>query len=261
MNGTANNYMAGALGIGTTSPSRGLRIGLNPTAADSSMSSVNVAVQNTVTTQYRSYLSSVGLNASGFTLPNLSHFEAIQDGAFTSGVVTNHYGFRVNALSDGTNVFGFHSSIAAATGRWNFYAQGTALNYFNGNTLIGSTSDTGEKLQVTGTAKITGGITTTTLTSTSNANTYISLTGGGGAFIDFRPNNADISRFSTTGIFVGSATSPTALLHITGGTTAKAQIRLNSSTAPTTPNDGDIWFDGTDLKMRIGGVTKTFTLV
>jgi hypothetical protein len=261
MNGTANNYMAGALGIGTTSPSRGLRIGLNPTAADSSMSSVNVAVQNTVTTQYRSYLSSVGLNASGFTLPNLSHFEAIQDGAFTSGVVTNHYGFRVNALSDGTNVFGFHSSIAAATGRWNFYAQGTALNYFNGNTLIGSTSDTGEKLQVTGTAKITGGLTTNLVTSTLNANTYISLTGGGGAFIDYRVNNADSVRFSSTGLFIGSATTPTAILDISASVTARASLRIRSGTAPTTPNDGDIWFDGTDLKMRIGGVTKTFTLI
>ena len=44
-------------------------------------------------------------------------------------------------------------------------------------------------------------------------------------------------------------------------TTAKAQINLASGTAPTSPVNGDIWFDGTDLKMRIGGVTKTFTLV
>jgi len=44
-------------------------------------------------------------------------------------------------------------------------------------------------------------------------------------------------------------------------TTAKASLRIPSGTAPTTPADGDIWFDGTDLKMRIGGVTKTFTLI
>jgi hypothetical protein len=156
--GTSNNYLGGALAIGTTSPSRGLRIGLNPTATDSAMSSVNVAVQNTVTTQYRSYLSSVGLNASGFTLPNLSHFEAIQDGSFTAGVVTNHYGFRVNAFTSGTNIFAFHSNIGAATGRWNLYMSGTAINYINASLLIGSTTDSGEKLQVTGTAKITGNV-------------------------------------------------------------------------------------------------------
>lgn len=42
---------------------------------------------------------------------------------------------------------------------------------------------------------------------------------------------------------------------------ARASLRIPSGTAPTTPTNGDIWFDGTDLKMRIGGVTKTFTLI
>jgi hypothetical protein len=50
-------------------------------------------------------------------------------------------------------------------------------------------------------------------------------------------------------------------LSLSAGTTASSQINLASSTAPTSPNDGDIWFDGTNIKMRIGGVTKTFTLI
>ena len=44
-------------------------------------------------------------------------------------------------------------------------------------------------------------------------------------------------------------------------TTAKASLRIPSGTAPTTPTNGDIWFDGTNLKMQIGGITKTFTLL
>jgi hypothetical protein len=43
--------------------------------------------------------------------------------------------------------------------------------------------------------------------------------------------------------------------------TARASLRIPSGTAPTSPVNGDIWFDGTDIKMRIGGVTKTFTLI
>ena len=43
--------------------------------------------------------------------------------------------------------------------------------------------------------------------------------------------------------------------------TAMASLRIPSGTAPTSPVNGDIWFDGTDIKMRIGGVTKTFTLI
>jgi hypothetical protein len=79
-----------------------------------------------------------------------------------------------------------------------------------GNVLIqngGTFTDTGERLQVTGTAKITS------------------------------------------------------KLSMGAGTTSAAQINLASSTAPTSPSNGDIWFDGTDIKMRIGGVTKTFTLI
>lgn len=43
--------------------------------------------------------------------------------------------------------------------------------------------------------------------------------------------------------------------------TARASLRIPSGTAPTSPVNGDIWFDGTNIQMRIGGVTKTFTLI
>jgi hypothetical protein len=44
-------------------------------------------------------------------------------------------------------------------------------------------------------------------------------------------------------------------------TTAKASLRIPSGTAPTTPTNGDIWFDGTDLKIRVAGVTRTIVLL
>lgn len=44
------------------------------------------------------------------------------------------------------------------------------------------------------------------------------------------------------------------------GTTTRSPIHMNSGVAPASPNNGDIWFDGTNLKMQLGGVTKTFTL-
>ena len=49
-------------------------------------------------------------------------------------------------------------------------------------------------------------------------------------------------------------------ISLNAGATAQAPINMAAGVAPTTPSNGDIWFDGTDLKMRIGGVTKTFTL-
>jgi hypothetical protein len=44
-------------------------------------------------------------------------------------------------------------------------------------------------------------------------------------------------------------------------TTAKASLRIPSGTAPTSPTNGDIWFDGTDLKIRVAGVTRTIVLL
>jgi hypothetical protein len=58
-----------------------------------------------------------------------------------------------------------------------------------------------------------------------------------------------------------NVTSPTALVHIGASTTAISSLRIVSGTAPTSPNDGDIWYDGTNIKMRVGATTKTFTLV
>ena len=40
-----------------------------------------------------------------------------------------------------------------------------------------------------------------------------------------------------------------------------APLNIESQTTPTTLVNGDVWFDGTDFKARVGGVTKTFTLV
>lgn len=60
--------------------------------------------------------------------------------------------------------------------------------------------------------------------------------------------------------FNSGSTSPTAVVDVGASTTARSSLRLRSGTAPTTPNDGDIWFDGTDLKIRISGATKTVTV-
>ena len=61
--------------------------------------------------------------------------------------------------------------------------------------------------------------------------------------------------------FFGGTTTPTAFVHLAASTTARSSMRITNGVAPTSPNDGDIWYDGTDLKMRVGATTKTFTLI
>lgn len=44
---------------------------------------------------------------------------------------------------------------------------------------------------------------------------------------------------------------------IGGASVAQASLRIRSGTAPTSPNDGDIWYNGTDVHIHIGGTTYT----
>lgn len=51
--------------------------------------------------------------------------------------------------------------------------------------------------------------------------------------------------------------SPTALVHIGASTTTASALRFASGVAPTTPNDGDIWYDGTNLNFKLPGLLFT----
>lgn len=65
----------------------------------------------------------------------------------------------------------------------------------------------------------------------------------------------DIWRVSSTGLmFIGGITTPTAVLDVAASTTARASYRIRSGTAPTSPNDGDNWYDGTNYYARVGSV-------
>ena len=61
------------------------------------------------------------------------------------------------------------------------------------------------------------------------------------------------------GNFGFQQTSPTAIADFGASTTSRSSLRIRSGTAPTSPNDGDIWYDGADFYGRVGATTKSFT--
>jgi hypothetical protein len=118
---------AGAVAIGTT------------TLADSSLtlagiyqSSSNVSnvyytggtIPSTTTSATSVFHSNVATAAAAFTLTNLYHFRIT--------------GVSLGAGSAVTNEYGVHSNIAAGSGKYNFYAAGTAPNLFAGSTVVGT---------------------------------------------------------------------------------------------------------------------------
>ncbi|MDB5254933.1 MAG: hypothetical protein JWL92_309, partial [Candidatus Nomurabacteria bacterium] len=114
---------------------------------------------NAVTSFVRGFGTALVISAGG-TVGDVQHYIA-QQGNFNSVVPTRQAGFYVHSsLTGATNNYGFQGTIASGTGRWNLYMDGTASNYMNGTTLIGSATDntTGSKLQVTGGVTITSNL-------------------------------------------------------------------------------------------------------
>jgi hypothetical protein len=194
MNGTANNYLAGSLGIGSTSLSnRSLHIGKNITGGTTAFAVLsNGAVQSDVTSQANNFTSTLTTAAAAFTLPTYYHFIASQGTIGSTSAVTNQYGFAVeNTLIGATNNYGFFGAVAAGTGRWNLFMTGTADNYLAGNLAIGTFAVGG------------GPILTITLSNGGSGyvdGTYtdVALIGGGG--------NGALATFVVSGGVVTTAT-------------------------------------------------------
>lgn len=167
--GTASNYFAGSLGIGTLNlTGYNLRVSKNITGATTAYGVVSDGiVQSDVTTSARGFSTLLGTNASSFFLSGLVHYQAQQGTIGAGSTVSNQYGFAAtNSLSGASNNFGFYGDLPSGAGLWNLYMNTTALNYLAGNLLIGSTTDNGLKLQVTGQGYFSSsvGIGTTNLT-------------------------------------------------------------------------------------------------
>ncbi len=87
--------------------------------------------------------------------------------------ITNVYSYLINALDDYGAGFSF-------TNRWGIYQAGASdKNYFAANMLLGSTTDNGQKLQVTGTSRFSGQVNIfDTTQSTSSSTGCLVLDGG-----------------------------------------------------------------------------------
>ncbi len=110
----------------------------------------NGAIQSDVTATSYGFRSSPTTQATTFTLGELSHFAAFPQTFGAGSTVTNQYGFNaLSTLTGATNNYGFYSNIAAGTGRWNFYANGSASNFFGGNTIISVNDNTNAALRIT----------------------------------------------------------------------------------------------------------------
>jgi hypothetical protein len=150
------------IGVGVTTPGvpfrvSGSRAGDGATSITANY--VDVQFNDASVTVGTGFLTYINPQA-GTALSTLRHFSALQR-PFT-GTATNQYGFFADStLTGATNNYGLYSNIASGTGRWNFYAAGSAANYFAGSFAIGSSLTT-EKLNVYADTRVAIRLTNTT---------------------------------------------------------------------------------------------------
>jgi hypothetical protein len=157
-------------------------------------------------TQIRAYSNlTAGWSFSGAAPGTITHVAGVRvlfPDADNSGLtITNNYGLLINNQTANTGSITY-------TNRWGIYQEGTSdLNYLAANLLLGSTTNSGEKLQVTGNAKITGnlgvGVTPTnkldilgsggTIAQFKDSTTYC------GVVIDSNSSSTPFTRYSSSG--------------------------------------------------------------
>jgi len=136
------------------------------------------------------------------------------------------FGLSYSAAADGGSAFNYSAADRAGSMRW-----GPASNVAGNQ----------QELQVICLDFAVGG---TTYTST------------GPEAMRFKPDNG--LRIDLQNNLLTKAYSPaTALLDLGASRTSRASLRIRSGVSPTTPNDGDVWYNGTNLIFR-GASTSRF---
>lgn len=203
----------------------------------------------------------VGPEAGGSLTSAVSNFFAgSQAGsAVTSGSYNMAMGRRAlkNLTTGSLNVAVGQSALRdTVTGAANVAIGGSAGEATTGsaNTFIGTNAGL---LNTTGSSNIAIGVDQRLAAGVSNRllignNTTLSILDG------IMSTTVAASSLKINGLVgLGTNATPTAYADIAASTTAAASLRIRSGTAPTSPNDGDIWFDGTNLKMYDGTTTRT----
>jgi len=204
-------------------------------------------IHSTVTNSATLYSTDATIQNTAFTLPTLKHFSA-KSQSFGAATVTNQYGFFVDGtLTGATSNYGYYSNIGAAAGRWNFYANGTAPNYFAGTTqfasvapvLVTSGTEDGGTMYNTGSLH---------LSRSGNAPLWIRRRTSDGGVVNFYRDTTSVGSISVTTTATAYNTSSDYrlkenIISVDDGITRLMQLnpaRFNFIAEPTRTVDGFI---------------------
>jgi hypothetical protein len=270
--GTANNYLAGSLGIGSTSiDTTMLRISRSFSSTITGAIYLDSLISSTGTGQMN-YITTVAQTAAAsFTVGAIRHIN-INQGTFGAGsTVSDQYGVIINSNFVGaTNNYGFFGNIPSGTNRWNLYMAGTAANYMAGDLGIGAIPGGARKLEI-GLNDATTYTTTTLSNGLSITNTSATTNSFAGIFLSANPTTGNAARASINVIAISGGTGD--LTFTTRNASVQAEkIRIKAqgqmrfvplASDPSGAEAGDVYYNSTTnaLKLYDGTVWRTITVV
>lgn len=266
-------FTGGDNSIGIPSAVSGVTMAIGGTTTSTGQTAIRAAqtIGSAITSNYRGFSTIPSTQAASFNAPTIEHFYAGFGTLGASSSVGNLYGYLAEsslANAAATNTYGFYGNVASGSGRWNFYAGGTANNAFSGNTRFGGATAPVATVDVTGTISATGDIAGGTLTGPHNG-TVGATTPSTGAFTtvtastSIRSSGTGGIGYSTgAGVAVTQLTSRTTQTPTTGADPCGA-ITLFTTTAVvgtyfsfTVPNTNIAVTDTVVLSVR--GATNTY---
>jgi hypothetical protein len=181
-------------------------------------------------------------------------------------------GYAVEYRQSDTGSHIWYNAASGLTGDAITFTESMRINASR-NVLVGTSTDTYGKFQVLGNVMFgnssansfytTDGTINGRYGQNSDSAIWINNLGYANGSTQFRDlvigdgKTNEIARFDGSQKSLNMASG--AILNTAASTTAMASLNIPSGTAPTSPTNGDIWSDGSDLKVRLGGTTYTLT--
>ena len=193
-----------------------------------------------------------GSASSFFTISTTTTSALTYSGGFRNNGNTT-LGGGITVIDTSTTPFSFSATVnsSATTGRlYNYGHQSQSYPYSSSNNTILTNS----YWYTSGTGSSWGSVETNRfgsilLDNTNGGSTSVLTKSGFVWYTTASTTLAETMRLS--GLYLGvGVTSPTAYVHPAASTTAAASYQIPSGTAPASPNNGDLWYDGTHLYFR-----------
>jgi hypothetical protein len=209
---------------------------------------------------------SAGQNASNATYSNFLGYNA--GNSASNAQQSNFFGLGAGqnaSNANGSNFLGKDAGNSATSASGSTFMGNSAGYRATGasySTLIGSKAGWASSTSVSiGSNNIIIGTNISLPSGTTNS---INL---GGVLFGTGTYSTTAGTPSISGQTIGkigiNVVNPTANLHVAASTTANALMRLGVGSAPSSPNNGDIWLEDetlTGLKIRLSGVTRTIAI-